>query len=67
MNRRERRRLARSERGRERRWRCDFCDCLIEQRVKMTHSSGLVLFACVSCFNRVLPLPGDSLLSEGIF
>ena len=49
MNRRERRKLARSEGRRGRRWRCDFCDRQMDLRVKMTHSSGLVLFACMLC------------------
>lgn len=54
MNRRERRRLARSLGKRERQWRCDFCDCATDTRVKMTHSSGLVLFACLHCAGRAL-------------
>ena len=49
MNRRERWKVARSEGRRGRRWRCDFCDRQMDLRVKMTHSSGLVLFACMLC------------------
>ena len=32
------------------RWRCDFCERrILDVRAKVTHSSGLVIFACLGC------------------
>ena len=41
------------------RWRCDFCGRrMVNERVKMTHSSGMVFFACVPCGMRPLGVVG---------